>query len=91
MQQVTQHIQTPRGLTNLLETHFEIVSYIKDNADTSDKISTVEMMQGIWGLYELAEDLTFKFEHYLAQKDDAIEDGHFYLLEKFLDYELKSK
>ena len=90
MQQVTQHIQTPRGLTSLLETHFEIASYIMSNAETSDKIITINTMEGMDGLYELAEDLTFEFEHFLATRDQFLKDGEFYdLLQDFLDDKLK--
>ena len=76
------------GFENWHETHFEIVSHITRIADTKEnyKINLIQCMQGIGGLYELAKDLTDKFEE---QNEGREWDGDFFdEIELFLQKEL---
>lgn len=85
--------QTQIDIDELLEIHFEVVSYIKDYYDDNSKISNVELMQGIGGLYELAADLSKEFYNHIQSLSDdgeGLKDGEFYdMLDEFLDNKLK--
>lgn len=54
----------PNGFSSWQETHFEIVSYIKDDLKRGLKtmFTNISENQGTGGLYEIAEELTDKFE-----------------------------
>lgn len=84
---------TQIDIDELLEIHFEVVSYIKENIEDNGNISIVETMLGIGGLYELAADLSKKFYHYIQSLDDdgdGLKDGEFFdLLHEFLDDKFK--
>lgn len=85
--------QTQIDIDELLEIHFEVVSYIKDNIDDNGKISIHETMRGIGGLYELAADLSKEFYNHIQSLDDdgeGLQDGEFFdLLYEFLDNKFK--
>lgn len=84
---------TQIDIDELLEIHFEVVSYIKDNIEDNGNISIVETMLGVGGLYELAADLSKKFYNYIQSLDDdgeGLKDGEFFdLLYEFLDDKFK--
>lgn len=55
----------PNGFTDWTETHFEIVRAISNELQKdymTGEVKRVYEMQGIGGLYELAEQLTDEFE-----------------------------
>lgn len=55
----------PNGFTSWAETHFEIVTHIAVELlkeEQSEKINELYEKGGTGGMYELAEDLTDKFE-----------------------------
>jgi len=55
----------PNGFTSWIETYYEIVSGIEQQLNNKDEIGRaweVENTQGIGGRYELAKELTDKFE-----------------------------
>lgn len=71
---------TQSDLVELLEINFEVVSFINSNLDRP-KIQHIEQMQGIGGIYELAEDMTIKFFNEVRAGDDdgeGIKDGEFF-------------
>lgn len=83
---------TQIDIDELLEIHFEVVSYIKDNIEDNGNISIVETMLGIGGLYELAADLSKEFYNHIQSLDDngGLKDGEFFdLLYEFLDDKFK--
>ena len=86
-------MQTQIDIDELLEIHFEVVSYIKENIEDNGNISIVETMLGIGGLYELAADLSKKFYHYMQSSNDnghGLNDDEFLdLLYEFLNDKLK--
>lgn len=66
----------PNGFTSWQETHFEIARFITSyDEDNGGTIGLVAIMQGIGGLYELAEDWTDEFEQLNKDRDW---DGEFY-------------
>jgi hypothetical protein len=77
--------QFPNGFTSWAETHYEIVSVISielQKEHPAKKIAEVSETQGTGGLYELAEDLTDKFELLHAGREW---DGEFFdAMEEFL-------
>lgn len=77
------------GFTSWEETHFEVVSAIslQANKDKPCKvIADIIESQGTGGLYELAEELTDKFEK--IHKDRQWDGEFFDAIEAFLDVEL---
>jgi hypothetical protein len=80
-------------IDELLEIHFEVVSYINTYIEDNGRISIIETMRGIGGLYELAADLSKKFYNYIQSLDDdgeGLQDGEFFdLLHEFLDDKFK--
>lgn len=79
----------PNGFLSWQETHFEVVSAISLQAKKDkpcDIISEIKESQGTGGLYELAEELTDKFEN--IHKDRDWDDEFFDAIEAFLDVEL---
>lgn len=76
------------GLTSWHETHFEIVSEIvlRLHKDDSTLLKYYNQHNGIGGMYELAEELTDKFE---KKFEDFEWDGEFFdEIEKFCETEL---
>jgi len=53
--------QFPNGFTNWMETHHDVVEFITRNSDHSE-IHRRRQLQGLGGLYELAEEWTDEFE-----------------------------
>jgi len=55
----------PNGFTSYLETHHEVVRVITLHVENgvNSKANDVMENRGTGGLYELAEDLTDRFEH----------------------------
>jgi hypothetical protein len=84
---------TQIDIDELLEIHFEVVSYINTYIEDNGRISIIETMRGIGGLYELAADLSKKFYYHIQSLDDdgdGLQDGQFFdLLNEFLNDELK--
>jgi hypothetical protein len=78
----------PRDFDTWQETHFEIVEAILQQLQYPDSLaSRIHDAQGRGGLYEMAKDLTNKFEEKFA---DTEWDGNFFdELETFLDEEFK--
>ncbi len=84
----------PRGFTSWHETHFEVVAEIarirsleEEEAPLNNKVAAREEAQGFGGLYELAEELTDKFEQ--ENKDKTWDGDYFDFIEEFLEKELK--
>ena len=80
----------PNGLTSWIETHHEVVNAIAIQQQLEIGLSyQVACQRGTGGLYELAEELTDKFE---TMHKDTEWDGEFYeTIEEFLTEELKEK
>jgi hypothetical protein len=78
----------PNGFESWQETHFEVVSEIakRDYLCTSTIIENIRESQGIGGLYELAEELTDRFE--VLNKDREWDGEFFYEIEQYLNKEL---
>lgn len=78
------------GFESYLETHYEMVQaitmeHIKD--EPQGVVKERHDAQGHGGLYELAEELTWKFER---QNEIAQWDGDFFeTIEQFVEHELK--
>jgi len=67
----------PNGFTSWQETHFEIARFISSyDEDGGGLIGLTAVMQGIGGMYELAEDWTDEFEELNKNRDDW--DGEFF-------------
>ena len=82
----------PNGLTSYLETYYEVVSKIEYDLNVVAKNLTwkINESQGKKGLYDLAQDLTLKFEQQYAPTWFEIYD--FYeTIDKFLEEELYEK
>jgi len=85
----------PNGFTSWMETHHEIVSAIheaiwyheNESRDLSNRITEVLKTRGTGGLYELAEDLTDRFEQ--AHINKAWDGEFFDAIAEFLETELK--
>lgn len=82
------------GLPSYLETHFEIVIAIgshlnRGNVMPKPRVLIIQENQGTGGLYELAEELTSKFENKYKGKEWGIDDDiHFYdAIQEFIDEE----
>lgn len=82
------HNQFSRGFESWHETHFEVVDAIFTQLNNPySRASHVQDTMGRGGLYELAQELTDKFEQQFA---DAQWDGNFFdELDSFLENELK--
>jgi hypothetical protein len=81
-----------KDLDAYLETHFEIVQaitieWLKD--EPKGKVKEKQEESGHGGLYELAKDLTDKFETLHENTEWGMELGYLETLENFLDEELK--
>lgn len=78
----------PNGITSYLETYFEVVSEMTRQENISDsRVSKVAYTGGTGALYELAEELTDKFEQ---DNIDREWDGEFFDdIEEFLQIELQ--
>jgi hypothetical protein len=81
--------QFPNGFDSWQETHFEIVKAIANTPeDAGNKVTNTECMKGRGGLYELAEELTSKFEKLHKGKQW---DGEFFdAIEEFLEQEFSN-
>ena len=75
-----------RDFQSWQETHFEIVSAIVLNIEKSKRVKEVSETQGTGGLYELAEELTDKFEE--KYKDKEWDGEYFCIIEEFIEEEL---
>lgn len=81
----------PNGFTSWQETHFEIVQAItlEMNKDNPAGIAAERQeQQGHGGLYELAEELTNKFEQKYKGTEWGIEIEFFDTIEEFIKTEL---
>ena len=82
----------PNGFTSWYETFFEVVSDITIALTSSTppyRIDCTQNKQGHGGLYELAKELTDKFE---TKNKGVMWDGEFFdSIYKFLDKELYNK
>lgn len=80
----------PNGFTSWQETHFEVAAAIaaKLSEDVpAGRVAEVQENHGHGGLYELAEELTDKFEESTQGREW---DGEFFdEIEEFLENELK--
>lgn len=75
----------PNGFTSWSETHYEVV-YRITMEQSSPRVNKAQSERGHGGLYELAEELTDKFELMTADRDW---DGEFFdEIEDFLNKEL---
>jgi hypothetical protein len=80
----------PNGFDNWQETHYEIVSEISFRVHGSminNKLDAILETQGRVGLYDLAKELTNKFEN-LYKGEDWIELDYFEAIDEFLRKEL---
>jgi N-acetylglucosamine kinase-like BadF-type ATPase len=81
--------QFPNGVTNYLETYFEVVTYIINSLDIDSTIQQltifheVQEIQGRGGLWELAEKWTDEFE--TTHKNVEWDGDWFDVLYKFLE------
>ena len=65
----------PNGFSCWQETHFEVVSYLVETSHHKGSLSNREReLNGLGGLYELAEELTDDFENL---HKDRLWDGDF--------------
>ena len=80
--------QFPNGLESYLETYYEVVSNITGElSENCPKLGNVYESHGRKGLYDLAQDLTLRFEQQYAPTWFEIYD--FYeTIDKFLREEL---
>jgi hypothetical protein len=84
----------PNGFESWHETHFEIVTAIQaflvdDEAFWPPVIQAVQNMEGIGGMYELARDLTDKFENQNAGKNW---DGEYFdTIQEFINKEFNTE
>ena len=84
--------QFPNGVESYLETYYEVVGKIQYDLNVGSKNLTwkINESQGKKGLYDLAQDLTLKFEQQYAPTWFEIYD--FYeTIDKFLEEELYEK
>lgn len=87
----------PNGVTSYLETHFEIVGLIYDRIKNEIEfpfsfdpiLDNITDIQGQGGLYELAEDLTTKFE--TIHKGRVWDGDYFHTLEDFFNKEIDER
>ncbi len=80
----------PNGFTSWIETHHEVVSAITIQQQLEEGLSyKVACKKGTGGLYELAEELTDKFEE--KYKDAKFDGDFFEIIKKFLNEELKEQ
>lgn len=76
----------PNGFASWMETHYEIVAAFYCDPK-SKRLEQLENHKGRGGLYELAEELTDKFE---KLHEGWVWDGDYYdTLEEFLNIELQ--
>lgn len=89
---MSQEKHFPNGFTTWIETFYEIVSAIErerghDSGPWSPRLIAINETQGTGGFYELAEDLTDKFE---ALHEGREWDGEFFdTVEEFIEEEFK--
>lgn len=86
----------PNGISDYLETYYEIVCEITQSINMGGYSKIVEHIQeekGRGGLYDLAEELTDKFEHTYEGVEWGINDDvqYFDAIDKFLNEELYEK
>lgn len=79
----------PNGFDSWQETHYEVVSMMTLEYERGNPVIEEYMgVKGIGGMYELAKELTTKFE---AQHKDKAWDGEFFEeLEYFMGQETKN-
>lgn len=79
----------PNGFDSWQETHFEVVKGIANSEDTpgSTAHQVIEFI-GTGGLYDLAKELTNKFENTYVDIDWGVDLIYQDVMEKFLDKEL---
>jgi len=79
----------PNGFASWQETHYEIVAMLTLAYEEENPITTeYNEKHGTGGMYELAEDWTFKFEE---QTKGRKWDGEFFdEIEEFFDEQLKN-
>lgn len=83
--------QFPNGFEDWHETHFEITRAISNSEHLSGSVANkITCTMGTGGLYELARDLTNKFEKLHRGKNWGIDEDtqYFDAIEEFLDKEL---
>jgi hypothetical protein len=81
-----------KDLDCYLETHFEIVQAITIewlNDEPVGKVKVIHDERGSGGLYELAKELTDKFEKLHENTEWGFELGYLETLEEFIENELK--
>ena len=81
----------PNGFISWYETFYEVVANItfwREGVSLPKRIKTVQEEQGTGGLYELAKELTDKFE--LLHKDREWDGDFFDEIDKFLDIEFNT-
>jgi hypothetical protein len=80
----------PNGLTSWIQTHHEIVvmiTLVLHKDDRNNPLVSEYEARGTGGMYELAEDLTNKFEE--LHKDREWDGEFFEEIEFFFDQEIK--
>ena len=80
----------PNGFQSWQETHFEVVNAIaiKERAGTSKSIGDIVSTQGVIALYDLAEELTNKFERMYPLSTWECDGDYLDTIEEFLNEEL---
>ena len=84
-------IHFPNGFISWYETFYEVVANItfwREGVSLPKRIKTVQEEQGTGGLYELAKELTDKFE--LLHKGREWDGDFFDEIDKFLDVEFNT-
>ena len=87
-------VEFVNGFENWHETHFEVVSAItqelrKDPNDIAPVVAKRQLEQGTGGMYELAQELTDKFEEL---NKGRYWDGEYYdEIEEFMEKELNKE
>jgi len=82
--------QFPNGITSYKETHFEMVSLITQSLHLNGSLTyRRNEEQGTGGLYELADELTLKFENFY-KNEEWVEKDFFEEIENFFDIQNKS-
>lgn len=81
-------IEFPNGFTNWIETYYLVVETITDSLHLSgNKAYVIQESNGLGGLWDLAKELTDKFE--LQYKGKEWDGDYFDTIDEFLDKELK--
>ena len=82
----------PNGFTSWIETYYEIVSAIQSQLDNKDEVGRaweVENTEGLGGRYELAKELTDKFENQYKGIGWGFDLEWFDVIYEWIDNELK--